>query len=83
MRIAEAGVARKNTWDERQNFRKREGFFPKSAEGRIPAKKSLHLVMIQLLCYPIRAMRSPKVRDLTNRRIQRKASVSLAVRSPE
>jgi hypothetical protein len=69
MRIAEAGVARENTWDERQNFRKREGFFPKSAGDWSPAKKSLHLVMIQLLCYPIRAMRSPKVRALTSCRI--------------
>ncbi len=59
MRIAEASGYEKITWDGRQNFPQREVFFPQSPEVSHTAKKCLHLVMIQLLCYPIHAKRSP------------------------
>ena len=65
MRIAEASGYEKITWDGRQNFPQREVFFPQSPEVSHTAKKCLHLVMIQLLCYPIHAKRSPMVCGLT------------------
>lgn len=64
MRIAEAGGREKITRDGQQNFPQREVFFPQSPGVEQTTKKSLHLVMNQLLCYPIYAQRSPIVRGL-------------------
>jgi hypothetical protein len=65
MRIAEAGTAGARTCDERHGFRKREAFLFRTQPRPAIGKKSLHLVMIQLLCYPIHAKRSPMVCGLT------------------